>query len=158
MYTIDDYDAYCQIAHKMKAHQTRLVQRACEVYFRIFNEYLNDCALGNERWYNARLYEACRERAGISQKCGRFTELAVSIDANGRVYMESTFSSPGDVDNLVYDFDAMFLWDEAALSGWIERSKRDYNDFVAKRDKDEAAAEEARERADYERLKAKYGN
>lgn len=163
MYTVEDYEKYRALTKQLAAEQGKIKQRACEVFIRIYAEYLRSCpedALndGCMSWYDGCLSDACKQAIGLTAKDSRLGEVDVSLGEDGNVYLRSTFTSQGETDYMYGDFDSKFLWDEDALTEWIQQANAEYAERLEQKKALEDAEVEARERAEFERLKAKFGN
>ena len=156
MYTMDDFDSYSILAAKMRTAQYKLQMRACEVYIRIYTEYLAKDDPYDNGWKTGWLADACRQQLGIAPKDSRLTEVDVSIE-ECTVYLRAVVTAQGETDVLYGNFDVKFLWDEDALAKWIADSRKSYQDAIKRKEEKQAAEVEAKERAELERLKAKYG-
>lgn len=155
MYTMDDFDRYSALEAKMRSEQHKLHMRACEVFLRIYAEYLEKDDPYENGWYDGWLADACRQQLGLASKDSRLTEVDVSIE-DGTVYLKASVTTHGETDDLYGDFNAKFLWDEDALTKWIADSRKSYQDAIKRKQEKRAAEVEAKERAELERLKAKY--
>lgn len=155
MYTMDDFDRYSALASKMRSEQHKLQMRACEVFLRIYTEYLAKDNPYDNGWYDGWLADACRQQLGLASKDSRLTEVDVSIE-DGTVYLKAAVTTQGETDDLYGNFNAKFLWDEDALTKWITDSRKSYQDAIKRKEEKKAAEEEAKERAELARLKAKY--
>ena len=155
MYTMDDFDRYSALEAKMRSEQHKLQMRACEVFLRIYTEYLKKDDPYEHGWYDGWLADACRQQLGLVSKDSRLTEVDVSIE-DGTVYLRSSVTAQGATDDLYGNFNAKFLWDEEALTKWIADSRKSYLDAIRRKEEKKAAEVEAKERAELERLKAKY--
>jgi hypothetical protein len=152
---MDDFDRYSTLAAKMRSEQYKLQLRACEVFLRIYTEYLKKDDPYENGWYDGWLADACRQQLGLTSKDSRLTDVDVSIE-DGTVYLHSTVCTQGETDDLYHSFDAKFLWDEDALTKWITGCRQSYQDAIKRKQEQKAAEVEAKERAELERLKAKY--
>lgn len=139
----------------MRSERYKLQMRACEVYIRIYAEYLKKDDPYENGWNTGWLADACRQQLGLASKDSRLTEVDVSIE-DGTVYLRAAVTAQGETDDLYGNFEAKFLWDEDALAKWITDSRKSYQDAIKRKQENQAAEEEAKERAELERLKAKY--
>lgn len=156
MYTADDYERLCVLTKDIAVEQHKLTQRAAEVYIRIFNEYIAPNDPHNSMWYDSWLYDACRQELGL-YKDSRVADVEATLDSDGDVEIRSSVTTQGETDSLYCHFSGRFLFDEEALTKWIEKSNVEYAERKKKEADDEAAAEKAKDEAEFERLAKKLG-
>lgn len=156
MYTAEDYERLCVLTKDLSVEQHKLTQRAAEVYIRIFEEYLSPNDPNGSLWYDGWLYDACRQELGLCKE-SRVDDVEATLDSDGDVEIRSSVTTQGETDRLYCHFSGRFLFDEDALTKWIEQSKVEYAERKKKEADDEAAAEKAKDEAEFERLAKKLG-
>lgn len=161
MYSIEDYKTYEKAREDMYAAEEKLCTRSCHVYIKIYEKFLKEFAPEDCSWELERLDEACRMTVGQVIALNFYRNIGgvkVEVANDNRVHIRSYAMQSGDSTYLGYSFDAKFLWDESELDSWIERSVKDAEELRKKIQEKADAEAEAKDRADYERLKAKFGN
>ena len=161
MYSFEDYKTYEKAKEDMCAAEEKLCKRACHVYIKIYEKFLKEFAPEDGGWELERLYEACRMEVGQVLALNFVRNIGgvkVEVATDDRVHIRSYAIWSGESTYLGYCFDAKFLWDEPELDSWIERSVKDAEELRKKIQEKADAEAEAKDRADYERLKAKFGN
>ena len=156
MYTKENLDNYKKLNNELCIAQDAFTKRACEVFHRIFTEYLSkyEIASSDENTIEA----ACLDRLGIAKQ-QYHDRVEAELDGNGVSIKVTGWYGDHDETSYYYIEDAEFLHDNEKLTHWIGyMSNIAEAQLKIKKDREKAQQEEAerKERAEYERLKAKY--
>ncbi len=157
-YTKENLDNLKKLSDELCAAQTAFTNRACEVFHCIFTEYLSkyEIATSDEKIIES----ACLDRLGIAKQ--QYHD-RVEAELDGKGISIKVIGWYGDHDETLYYYieNAEFLYDDEKLTHWIgymsnlteaqQKLKKD-------REKEEQEEIERKERAEYKRLKAKYGD
>lgn len=156
MYSKEDLEHYKVLNTELSEAQNAFTKRACEVFHRIFSEYLSkyDLASSDENT----IEPACLDRLGIAKQ--QYHDI-VEAELDGKGVSITVTGWYGDHDETSYYYieDAEFLYDEEKLTQWIGyMSNIAEAQLKIKKDREKSQQEELerKERAEYERLKAKY--
>lgn len=158
MYTKEALEHYKTLNRELSEAQDAFTKRACEVFRQIFNEYLSkyDLASSDEKTIES----ACLDRLGIAKQ-QYHDRVEAELDGNGVNITVTGWYGDHDESSYYYIEDVEFLYDEEKLKHWIGyMSNIAEAQLKIKKDREKAQQEEAerKERAEYERLKAKYEN
>ena len=156
MYTKENFDNYKKLNDEFSQAQEAFKNRVCEIFHRIFTEYLAkyEIASSDDKTIEA----ACLDRLGIAKQ--QYHDY-IDADFDGEGLDIKATGWYGDHEEVSYFYieNVEFLYDEEKLTHWIG-----YMSNIAEaqlklkkdREKEEQEEIERKERAEYERLKAKY--
>ena len=152
-YTKENFDNYKKLNDELSQAQDAFTNRVCEVFHRIFTEYLARYEIASSD--EETIESACLDRLVIAKQ--KYHD-CIDADLNGEGIGIKATGWYGDHEEVSYFYieNAEFLYDEEILTRWIG-----YMSILAEaqlklrkdREKEEI---ERKERAEYERLKAKY--
>ena len=157
MYSKENLEHYKALNTELSEAQDAFTKRACEIFHRIFSEYLSkyDLASSDEQIIET----ACLDRLGIEKQIHYHDRVDAELDGNGVNITVTGWYGDHDESSYYYIEDVEFLYDEEKLKHWIGyMSNIAEAQLKIKKDREKAKQEEAerKERAEYERLKAKY--
>lgn len=157
-YTKENLDNYKKLNDELCQAQNAFTNRVCEVFHRIFTEYLSKYEIASSD--DETIESACLDRLGIAKQ--QYHDY-IDADFEGKGVNIKATGWYGDHDETSYYYieDAEFLYDDEKLTHWIGyMSNIAEAQLKIKKDREKAQQEEIerKERAEYERLKAKYGN
>ncbi len=152
-YTKENLDNYKKLNAELCLAQEAFTKRACEVYRRIFTEYLSkyEIASSDEKTIEA----ACLDRLGIAKQ-QYHDRVEAELDGKGVSVKVTGWYGDHDETSYYYIEDAEFLYDDEKLTHWIGyMSNIAEAQLKIKKDREKEEIEH-KERAELERLKAKY--
>lgn len=155
-YTKENLDNYKKLNAELCLEQETFTNRACEVFHRIFTEYLSkyEIASSDEETIEA----ACLDRLGIAKQ-QYHDHVEAELDGKGISIKVTGWYGDHDETSYYYIEDAEFLYDDEKLTHWIGyMSNIAEAQLKIKKDREREQQEEIerKERAELERLKAKY--
>lgn len=158
VYTKENLDNYKKLNDELCLEQEAFTNRASEVFHRIFTEYLSkyEIASDDEKTIEC----ACLDRLGIAKQ-QYHDRVEAELDGKGVSIKVTGWYGDHDETSYYYIEDAEFLYDDEKLTHWIGyMSNLAEAQFKIKKDREKEEQEEIerKERAEYERLKAKYGD
>lgn len=152
-YTKENLDNYKKLNAELCLEQEAFTKRACEVFHRIFTEYLSkyEIASSDEKTIEC----ACLDRLGIAKQ-QYHDRVEAELDGKGVSIKVTGWYGDHDETSYYYIEDAEFLYDDEKLTHWIGyMSNIAEAQLKIKKDREKEEIEH-KERAEYERLKAKY--
>lgn len=152
-YTKENLDNYKKLNTELCLAQEAFTKRACEVFHRIFIEYLSkyEIASSDEKTIES----ACLDRLGIAKQ-QYHDRVEAELDGKGVSVKVTGWYGDHDETSYFYIEDAEFLYDNEKLTHWIGyMSNIAEAQFKIKKDREKEEIER-KERAEYERLKTKY--
>lgn len=153
MYTKENLDNYKKLNTELCLEQEAFTKRTCEVFHRIFTEYLSkyEIASSDEKTIEC----ACLDRLGIAKQ-QYHDRVEAELDGKGISIKVTGWYGDHDETSYFYIEDAEFLHDNEKLTHWIGyMSNLAEAQLKIKKDREKEEIEH-KERAEYERLKAKY--
>lgn len=153
MYTKENLDNYKKLNTELCLEQEAFTKRTCEVFHRIFTEYLSkyEIASSDEKTIEC----ACLDRLGIAKQ-QYHDRVEAELDGKGVSIKVTGWYGDHDETSYFYIEDAEFLYDNEKLTHWIGyMSNIAEAQLKIKKDREKEEIEH-KERAEYERLKAKY--
>ena len=155
-YTKENLDNYKKLNDELCIEQTAFTNRACEVFHRIFTEYLSKYEIAGSD--EKAIENACLDRLGIAKQ-QYHDRVEAELDGKGISIKVTGWYGDHDETSYYYIEDAEFLYDDEKLTHWIcYMSNLTEAQLKIKKDREKEQQEEIerKERAEYERLKAKY--
>ena len=153
MYTKENLDNYKKLNTELCLEQEAFTKRTCEVFHRIFTEYLSkyEIASSDEKTIEC----ACLDRLGIAKQ-QYHDRVEAELDGKGVSIKVTGWYGDHDETSYYYIEDSEFLYDDEKLTHWIGyMSNIAEAQLKIKKDREKEEIEH-KERAEYERLKAKY--
>ena len=155
-YTKENFDNYKKLNDVLSQAQDAFTNRVCEIFHRIFTEYLvkYEIASSDEETIEA----ACLDRLGIAKQ-QYHDHVEAELDGKGISIKVTGWYGDHDETSYYYIEDAEFLYDDEKLTHWIGyMSNIAEAQLKIKKDREREQQEEIerKERAELERLKAKY--
>ena len=153
MYTKQKLDNYKKLNAELCLEQDAFTKRTCEVFHRIFTEYLSkyEIASSDEKT----IEYACLDRLGIAKQ-QYHDRVEAELDGKGVSIKVTGWYGDHDETSYYYIEDVEFLHDNEKLTHWIGyMSNIAEVQLKIKKDREKEEIEH-KERAEYERLKAKY--
>ena len=155
-YTKENFDNYKKLNDELSQAQDAFTNRTCEVFHRIFIEYLAKYEIASSD--DETIEAACLDRLGIAKQ--QYHDY-IDADFEGEGINIKVTGWYGDHDETSYYYieNAEFLYDDEKLTHWIGyMSNLAEAQLKIKKDREKEQQEEIerKERAEYERLKAKY--
>ena len=153
MYTKENLDNYKKLNAELCLEQESFTKRTCEVFHRIFTEYLSKYEIASSD--DKTIECACLDRLGIAKQ-QYHDRVEAELDGKGISIKVTGWYGDHDETSYFYIEDAEFLYDNEKLTHWI-----DYMSNIAeaqlkiKKDREKEEIEH-KERAELEKLKAKY--
>lgn len=152
-YTKENLDNYKKLNDELCQAQEAFTKRTCEVFHHIFTEYLSkyEIASSDEKTIEC----ACLDRLGIAKQ-QYHDRVEAELDGKGVSIKVTGWYGDHDETSYFYIEDAEFLYDNEKLTHWIGyMSNIAEAQLKIKKDREKEEIEH-KERAEYERLKAKY--
>ena len=156
MYTKENLDNYKKLNAELCLEQESFTKRTCEVFHRIFTEYLSKYEIASSD--DKTIECACLDRLGIAKQ-QYHDRVEAELDGKGISIKVTGWYGDHDETSYFYIEDAEFLHDNEKLTHWIG-----YMSNIAEaqlkikkdREKEEIEHKERAEFENYLRLKAKY--
>ena len=156
MYTKENLDNYKKLNAELCIAQEAFTKRACEVFHRIFTEYLSKYEIASSD--DKTIESACLDRLGIAKQ-QYHDRVEAELDGKGVSIKVTGWYGDHDETSYYYIEDVEFLYDDEKLTHWIGyMSNIAEAQLKIKKDREKEEIE-CKERAEYEnylRLKAKY--
>lgn len=152
-YTKENLDNYKKLSDELCAAQDAFTNRVCEIFHRIFTEYLVKYEIASSD--DKTIESACLDRLGIAKQ--QYHDY-IDVDLDGEGIGIKVTGWYGDHEEVSYFYieNAEFLYDEEKLIHWIGYMSNLAEAQLKLRKDREKEEIERKERAEYERLKAKY--
>ena len=152
-YTKENFDNYKKLSDELCAAQDAFTNRVCEIFHRIFTEYLVKYEIASSD--DKTIESACLDRLGIAKQ--QYHDY-IDVDLDGEGIGIKVTGWYGDHEEVSYFYieNAEFLYDEEKLIHWIGYMSNLAEAQLKLRKDREKEEIERKERAEYERLKAKY--
>ena len=153
MYTKENLDNYKKLNAELCLAQEAFTKCACEVFHRIFTEYLSkyEIAVSDDKTIES----ACLDRLGIAKQ-QYHDRVEAELDGKGVSIKVTGWYGDHDETSYYYIEDVEFLYDNEKLTHWIGyMSNIAEAQLKIKKDREKEEIEH-KERAELERLKAKY--
>jgi hypothetical protein len=155
-YTKENFDNYKKLNDELSQAQDAFTNRTCEVFHRIFTEYLAKYEIASSD--DETIEAACLDRLGIAKQ-QYHDYIDADLDGDGISIKVTGWYGDHDETSYYYIENAEFLYDDEKLTHWIGyMSNLAEAQLKIKKDREKEEQEEIerKERAEYERLKAKY--
>lgn len=153
MYTKENLDNYKKLNDELCQAQEAFTKRTCEVFHRIFTEYLSKYEIASSD--DKTIECACLDRLGIAKQ-QYHDRVEAELDGKGVSIKVTGWYGDHDETSYFYIEDVEFLYDNEKLTHWIGyMSNLAEAQLKIKKDREKEEIEH-KERAEYERLKAKY--
>ena len=148
MYTKENLDNYKKLNDELCLEQEAFMKRTCEVFHRIFTEYLSKYEIASS---DEKIIEcACLDRLGIAKQ-QYHDRVEAELDGKGVSIKVTGWYGDHDETSYFYIEDAEFLYDDEKLTHWIG-----YMSNIAEAQLKIKKDREKEEFETYQRLKAKY--